>query len=122
MIKTVSFYGTCLARSEKTLVTPMISRKFTIKKVSARFPSGSNNLIKLYFFYSIDDDAPAAGRPSGTSILQDYGQVEYIVGNNDSKIMNHNVEVKNGNMYLKVYAYNEDYYDHDIDVQMEIEI
>jgi hypothetical protein len=119
-MKTVSFYGSCPASSELTLVSPLISHPFEIKRIKARFTQGSNNLMKLKFFISPDSDAPASGEPNGMNLLADYGQVDYIVGNNDTKEIEHNVVQPEGNYTLKVYANNEDTFEHDIDVQMTI--
>ena len=120
-MKTVSFSGACLARSSKVLVTPRITHPYVVRKIHCRFPVGTINLLLLRFYVSPDDDAPATGEPNGFSMLRDYGQVDYIRGEGDEKTLEHEVDVREGGSYLKVYAVNEDYYDHDIDVQMTIE-
>ena len=77
--------------------------------------------MKLRFFIATDDQAPASGQPTGVSVLADYGQVDYIVGDDDEKDMNHDVLVDTGGSYLKVHAENDDFYDHAVDVHMELE-
>lgn len=120
-MKTVSFSGVCIARSEKVLVTPRITYPYLVKKIHCRFPVGTINLLLLRFYVSRDGDAPSSGAPNGYSMLRELGQVDYIRGEGDEKNMLHEVEVTEQGTYLKVYAVNNDYYDHDIDVQMEIE-
>lgn len=121
MLKTVSFVGTCAARSTKVLTSPNISHPYNIKRIRARFPSGCDNKVKLRFIISPDADTPTTGIPNGSSILKDYGQVDYIVGDKDAKDMQHEVAVTEGNTYLKVHAENDDYFEHLIDVQIYIE-
>lgn len=120
-MKTVSFSGTCAARSTKVLVTPRIGHPYLIDKIHARFPIGCDDKMKLRFYVSTDDNAPAAGAPSDISMLRDYGHVDYITGDGDVKDMKHNLEVAEAGTYLKVFAENADYYPHLIDVQIYIE-
>lgn len=120
-MKTVSFFGQCSARSELTLVCPKITHGYKVKKIRAKFASGCVNKMLLRFYIAEDDEAPSTGAPSGTSMLRDYGQVDYVTGENDAKDMQHEVEQSEGGSYLKVYANNTDYYAHDIDVQITIE-
>lgn len=120
--KTVSFAGTCVARSEKVLVSAPMMRAFRLRRIHIQFATGTQNLMALRFFVSADEEAPASGKPSGMSLLQDYGQVDYVRGEGCSLTLAHVVEAKEGGMWLKVHADNTDYYDHAIDVQMELEV
>ncbi len=120
-MKIVPFHGTCAAGSSVVLVSPRITTPFMLKNIAARFAQGCNNTLALRFFVGNDGDAPATGPPNGSSILKDYGQVDYIVGNDDSKNMEHDLEVHESGSYLKVYALNTDAFDHTVDVQLTIE-
>lgn len=120
-MKTVSFYGTCTAGSSKVLVSKHIGHPYNVTRIRARFAQGSNNTLKLAFYISPDNDAPATGSPTGVSMLQGYGQVDYVVGNDDTKDMPHNVKQHESGSYLKVYAQNSDGFDHSLDVQITIE-
>jgi len=120
-MKTVSFYGTCLAGAEKVLVSPRIGHGYVVERIRARFAIGCEHLLKLRFFMAMDDETPTSGKPSGVSMLADYGQVDYIIGDGDAKDMLHSVEMPEGGSFLKVHAINSDAFDHDIDVQMEIQ-
>lgn len=120
--KTLLFAGTCSARSVKTLVSQRITRPFRTRQLTIRFAPGCANLMALTFFAADDDQAPAAGRPSGISLLQDYGQGDYVRGDGDQIVLNHVVHAAAGGVYLKVHADNTDWYDHAIDADIEIEV
>jgi len=77
--------------------------------------------MKLRFYYSLDKSVPATGEPAGVSMLKDYGQVDYVVGNDDTKEMDHNLHIAESGSYLKVYAVNADTFEHSVDVQITIE-
>ncbi len=119
-MKTVSFHGVCSARASKVLVSKPITTGYIISEIHATFALGCVNKLRLEFLISSDDDAPTTGKPLGQSVLADYGQVAYVVGDNTKKVMAHNVESDSGGTWLKVYAVNDDFYDHDIDVQIII--
>jgi len=121
-MKTVSFFGTCPARGSIVLVTPKITYPYVVKKIHCRFPLGCENKLKLRFYVSRDDDAPSSGAPNGYSMLREHGQVDYIVGDNDEKTMEHEVEVTERGSWLKVYGENSDYFSHQIDVQITIQV
>lgn len=121
MLKTVSFYGNCAARSVLTLVSKPITHPYRTVGIRAKFAEGCENLMRLEFMIAADAEAPGTGKPSGSSLLADYGQVEYVAGNDEVVMMSHEVEVPEGNSYVKVYADNEDYYAHDVVVQIAIE-
>lgn len=119
-MKVVTFHGTCAAAASVVLVSQRISTPFKLKNISARFAQGCNNLLALRFYNGDDSDAPAAGPPNGISMLRDYGQVDYIVGNDDTKSLDHDLNVEESGTFLKVYAVNTDPFVHSVDVQMTI--
>lgn len=120
-MKTVAFYGTVSANSDQTLVCPRIATPFSLKRLLVRFAPGCENLLKLRFYISLDAHAPTLGAPSGVNILEDYGQVNYLVGDDVLKDIEHEVDCAEGGAYLKVFADNDDSYPHSVDVQMFIE-
>lgn len=120
-MKTVSFNDSCAARSTVVLCTPKITHPYRVRSIHCRFPVGCINAVKLRFYVSADDDVPASGAPNGMSMLMEYGQVDYVVGDGDSKNMEHDVKVAESNTWLKVFAENSDYFAHQVDVQMRIE-
>jgi hypothetical protein len=120
-LKTVTFYGVCLARAGLTLVCKRIGSPFRLRAIHATFALGCINLLLVRCYTAADDEAPAAGQPNGVSILRDYGQVDYLVGDDTKKEVLHEVEVAEAGSYLKVYADNQDFFDHAVDVQIMIE-
>ena len=120
-MKTVSFNGSCSARSTLVLCTKEIKHPYKVTRVHCRFPVGCVNLVKLRFYISPDPSTPSSGAPSGVSMLREYGQVDYVVGDGDSKDLDHEVEMPEAGSWLKVYADNEDYSAHQVDVQITIE-
>ena len=120
-MKTISFYGICGASDVLTLCSGRINRDYTLKEIHASFAPGADNLMQLRFFHSLDDQAPAAGAPSGVSILREQGQVDYVTGNDNIKELKHDLDVAERGSYLKVYAVNADTFEHSVDVQMFIE-
>ena len=120
-MKTISFVGECDARSKIVLVSKRINHAYTLKRIVANFEQGASQEMKLRFYKSLDDHAPTTGEPSGTSILRDYGQVDYVIGEASEKQMEHELEVDEKGSYLKVYADNRDFFAHLVDVQMYIE-
>jgi len=120
-LKTVTFYGVCLARAELTLVSKRIGTPFRLKGIHATFPLGCINLLLLRFFTASDNEGPAAGQPNGVNLLRDFGQVDYVVGDDTKKEILHELEVAEAGTYLKVHGENQDYFDHAVDVQILIE-
>ena len=121
-LKTISFSGTCTASSDLTLVSERISSPFSVVGISAHFALNTNRLLQLSFFISPDPDAPASGAPGGFDILGEYGQVSYITGDDDVKRLSNSALSQTSPSWLKVYAHNDDSYDHAVDVQITIEI
>ena len=103
------------------MVSKHIGHPYEVNRIRARFAQGCNNTLKMAFYISPDNDEPASGAPTGVSMLQDYGQVDYVVGNDDTKDMQHNVLMPESGSYIKVYAQNSDTFDHTIDAQVTIE-
>lgn len=121
MILSVPFYGTCSARSELVIVSQRITYPFVVRELQYRFPLGCQNLMQLKFFLSEDSSEPSSGEPSGFSLLSLHSDVDYVVGDNSGDVFEHNVSVDHGNSYLKMYANNTDYYDHDVIARITIE-
>jgi len=118
--KTICFYGNCPARSRVTLVSKRIRYAYELVGIAATFATGCNNELQLSFFVGADDSAPASA-PAELSVLQENGQVSYLVGEGETKWLEHGVVVSDIGSYLKVHAYNQDWYDHAVDVQITLE-
>lgn len=77
--------------------------------------------MRLKIFTSNDPDAPSSGQPTGTNLLSQYGQVDYVIGDDDWRVFEHTVIVPTRNNWLKVYADNRDIFAHTVDVLITIE-
>ena len=120
--RTVCFFGTCLAFSSTVLVSQRVSSPYTIDEIRASFALNTNRTLKLYFFVSADPTAPTIGEPAGFNCLDEYGQVSYLTGDDEQKSIKNNTIIREHPSWLKVYAVNEDFNDHTIDVQVDITI
>jgi hypothetical protein len=120
--KTISFFGTVSAGSELTLASQRIDTPYSVTQIVASFALGCNRLVQLEFFISTDATTPSTGKPSGSSLLGDYGQISYLVGDDQMKTIFHNVHQPQGGSYVKVYANNTDAFDHAVDVQVTIRL
>lgn len=118
---TVSFFGTCPASAETTLVSKQISTPYIVREISASFALNTNRLLQLEFFVSQDKDAPTSGKPNGMNILQEYGQVSYLTGDDEQKTIRCAAITAEAPSWLKVYANNTDTFDHTVDSQITIE-
>jgi len=120
-MKTVSFFGTCALRGELTLVSAQVSSPFRLVGSRLKFADGCGNQMRVEIVIGPDSDAPSSGRPNGTSVLSDYGQVRYVVGNDEVVVLHHDVVVSESPAWLKIYADNTDWYEHDVLVQLFIQ-
>lgn len=115
------FHGTCEALAEKTLVSKNIRFPFKTKRIRVAFAPGTNRQMRLKIFTSNDPDAPSSGQPTGTNLLSQYGQVDYVIGDDDWRNFEHEVIVPTRNNWIKIYADNRDIFAHTLDVLVTIE-
>jgi len=118
---TLHFHDTVDPLSEKTIVSERIMFPFRIHRISAGFAPGTNRLMLIKIFVAADDSAPASGEPEGVNIFAQYGQRDYITGDDELLEFPHQIEVPERGMWIKVYANNLDTYSHTIDVHITIE-
>jgi len=97
-------------------------RPFVTKRMHVHFAKGCQGLLGIEVWISTDDEAPSSGEPSGVNLLDDYGQVGRLVGDGQTKILEHSVDQREGGSFLKVRAVNNDWYDHGVNVEVEIEV
>ena len=121
-LQTIAFFGTVKANSNKTLVSHRIGVPFRVKSIAASFAPGVNKLMKLEPYISPDDSEPTAKPLTGINILASLGHVGYLTGDSERKPMDIETMPSNAGQYLKIYANNDDAYDHTIDAQITIEL
>ena len=120
--KSISFSGTVPAHGVLTVVSSRVMSRYRVKRLHVRFAPGCQGLVLVRLFVSSDDSAPASGAPGGASLLVDYGQVDYVRGDGETLVLEHDVPVDWGGSYVKVFATNGDFYPHSVDVVAEIEV
>ena len=121
MLKTIAFCGTVPSRSEVVLSSRCIVYAYRLKRIACRFPPGCQNLVKLRFLIADDSSVGIGAAVSGVSVLRENSDVDYVVGDDDTKIIDHEVSRPTTSSYLKVHAVNDDFSDHWVDVQITIE-
>jgi hypothetical protein len=117
---TISFFATVSASGNSTLVSQRISVPFVVHQVRASFALNTARTLKLRFFLSLDKSAPSALPLTGSNILADIGQVDYLVGDDDTKVLNTSFLSASGGAFVKVFAENTDVNDHTVDVQIDV--
>ena len=116
----VQFNGTCPANENKTLVSQPILFPFMVTEALVSFAQGCERKLKLELFVSPDDNEPTDAPPNGINLLTYYSQSDYITGDDEQKIINLSSPIHERNQRLKVYATNDDGFDHAIDVLFTI--
>ena len=119
--RTISFYSTVAANSEKVLVSRRVPYKFRTIRFIANFALNTNRTLLIYFYLSPDKSVPTSKPTTGIDLLSLIGYTSYLVGDDERKEIDHTVEADVGGMYLKVYANNTDSFEHTIDAQIIIE-
>ena len=122
MLQTISFVGSVLAGSEKVLVSRELGFPFKILKLKANFSLNQNRTVQNRFFLSYDAEAPSAGHPAGSNLLQFVSNQDYCVGDDDSKTFDVNIESEDAPSWLKIHATNSDGFAHDVDCQITIDV
>lgn len=116
MRQTVIFSGICYANSELTLVSKRIGFRFRVIKFVTSFALGTDRTLQLRLFVSKDPTAPSTGRPTGVNILGLFGEDPFVIGDDEQKVMDLDIEYKERGRFLKIHANNTDSFDHTVDV------
>lgn len=120
--RTIPIIGTATARAQTTLVSRRIDVPFVLETITARFPAGAANLLQLAFYASPDSEVPSSGNPTGVNLLQEFSTTPYLRGDGDQVTIAQKIPVAAAGTYLKVVATNADWYDHDVDAEIEIDV
>ena len=78
--------------------------------------------MKLYFYISYDTETPTDKAPEGVNLLSQFSKTPYLVGDAEDKTLPVEIEEFEKGAYIKIYAVNEDTYEHTIDAQITIEL
>jgi len=117
----LSFQGSVEASTRATLVSARVGFPYQIKHIRVKCALGQFGLVRYYFVVSQDNTAPTSGLPSGQNILAQYGNVDYVLGDDDVLDMNDQTFIARMPTWVKVHAYNTDTYPHTVNVLVTIE-
>jgi galactose mutarotase-like enzyme len=117
---TLPFFGSVDANSIKTLVSSALTFPFTTESFRVHFALNTNKLLRVRFFISPDDSEPTSFPVTGHSIFEPSGQVDYLVGDDETVEVRYRVAMNESGMFIKVIAENLDSYEHSIDAHVEI--
>ncbi len=118
---TCNFLATVPAGSERSYTSARINAPIRTKEIAVSFALNTNRTLQVGFFISDDEQTPN-GKPGGFNLLSNFGPVDYLVGDDDRKVLRHEVDLPSRGHYLKVYANNTDGVDHTLDAQFTVEL
>ena len=117
----IPFFATVPSGCTRVYVSQRISTPFLTREFAISFALNTNRMMQVSFYISPDSQTPNAA-PSGFSIFSPLGQVDYVTGDDERKVLKHASFVKESGMFLKVLAVNVDGVDHTLDAQITIEL
>lgn len=119
-IDTLVFHGTVAANSKKMFVSQRLDFPFATLEMRNHFALNVNKQLRLEFVVSPDKSAPTSKPFTGHSILSTLGEIPYIVGDDQLVSVPYHVLFLDIGMYLKVFADNQDSYEHTVDAMILI--
>ena len=118
---TCNFLAIVPAGSERSYTSYRINAPIRTKEIAVSFALNTNRTLQVGFFISDDDETPN-GKPGGFNLLSNFGPADYLVGDDDRKVLRHEVDLPNRGHYLKIYAKNTDGVSHTLDAQFTVEL
>jgi len=119
--QTIAFNETLPEYQNILLVSKRIPYPYKLVKIRAHFPLGTDRKLQLQYYLSPDKSEDVTHGKTGINVLHALGYSEYITGDNNTVEIECSIEVPEAGTYVKVYATNEDVYEHTVDVQAIIE-
>lgn len=121
MLHTLSFYGSVTTGARVTLVSQRISFPFILDKIRVKYALGHIGLVQHSIYVSRDSEAPTAGPPTGLDVLSQYGNVDYLCGDDDVEEDTDQTIVDEMPTWIKIHVYNTDTATHTINVRITID-
>ena len=118
--RTLPFYSTVEANSEKTLVSKKLSFPYITAEYRVHFALNTNRTLQVKFFHAQDDNAPSSGEPKDHNVFGTLGQIGYVVGDDETVKISDEVEIDHRDSYIKLYANNTDAFEHTIHAEVEV--
>ena len=85
---------------------PRIPYPFRVVLAKMVFTNEANNLVRVYWLTSTDDNPSTTGIPTGDNIFRKENPIQYFVGKAIIKRINANVEIPERNMFIKCHINN----------------
>lgn len=115
------FQGSVTTGASVTLVSQRLRFPYVLENLRVKFALGHVGLVQHRFFVSDDELAPTTEQPSGSNILKQYGNVDYVIGDDDVLELKDETHVTRQGTYIKVFVTNSDTVTHTINVVATIE-
>ena len=117
----IPFFATVPFNATRVYRSLRISSPFLTREFSVSFALNTNRTLRVSFYISPDEQTlPFA--PSGFSVFSTLGQVDYVTGDDERKVLRHESFISESGMFLKVLASNTDGVPHTLDSQITIEL
>lgn len=117
----IPFSGTVAAGARVTLTSKIIGFPYKTRRFRVSFPLNTSRTLRVSFHVCSDPSTPADGEPVGDNVFKPYGQVTYVVGDDEVKDYDLELRIKTSGTYIKVHGYNTDSFEHTIDACVFIE-
>lgn len=118
---TIPFYVEIPQSSNKTVKSQSLNFFYTTRTVAITFALNTNRLVRVYPIISLDDQIPKSGMPSGQQLFAPYGQVKYLVGDDQTVRVKHETTTFQKPSWITLYIDNLDTYDHTIHAHVTIQ-
>ena len=113
--------GPCGPTAQLSLVSKHITSLFRILQVSVNFPSGTDNLVRVYLLLCQDPSSLTTGLPPGMSILSMLSPNDFLIGDDITLTLPINLPVTVKGTWLKAHVVNNDAFAHNISAIFTIE-
>jgi len=121
-IVTVNFVAQIAASTAQTFISRLIKRNFFLLGVRMSFNLGQDRKVHHYISVSEDDSLPGSLPISGFNPLSEFSEYDYLTGNDDFKEVYCYAPSRRRDSYIKLFVDNQDVFEHDVDVQVFLEI
>jgi len=121
MLKTLTFFTEVPAKQKRSVVSELLDFPYLIKEARVRFYLNVRGNLRVKILVSFDNVIPDNAEPAGFNVMK-YGNVDYIIGDNETVPIYIAFPVKREGSYIKVFGYNLDSFPHKLDVKIDLDI
>lgn len=112
----VSFSDTVIECSKR------VTSAFRTREVVGSFALGSDRTVRLRYYVASDNLETAAALVGATNLLAFAGQVDYMIGDDETKRYPVEVEFPTRGLYVKISGENTDSVNHTVDAAVVLEL